>query len=327
MSDMTDPDTPASSFPPSGENTPTRRRAVFSSSVRGIDANHTVPSSSGTTTRTHRRKNDDDSLRLIDDLTNRPMDPLFDDARLTRHRTGALELWATRFVVFVICVAVGFAGCLFVQKLHTDPRKAVRASWASELRGLNAEADQLAKDVASLQSEVTSRSQQLGSAEQNETLAQDDMVNGLSAVSGQGVTLTLANPIAADDSADGTYHREGSSQQIKVVTDADLQLFVSLLWQAGAEAISVNGYRLGVQTSIRTAGQTIMVGVNPVQSPYTIEAIGERTELADAVGSQRHPGLYESFQESGIYPQVAKSTSITLEAATAVSLTYARKDE
>ncbi|MDU6282102.1 MAG: DUF881 domain-containing protein [Bifidobacterium scardovii] len=313
-------------YPPSTENLPVRRRAVFSSSVDGLESHHALPANaSGQHQR--RRKTEDDSLRLIDDLTNRPMDPLFTDARLTHHPTSALELWATRLIVFVICVAVGFAGCLFVQRLHTDPRKAVRQSWSSELQDLNKQVDQLTADVSDLQSQVAKRSKQLGDVTQSDQLTEDNMVNGLVPVTGEGITLTIANPIAADDSGDGTYHRENSGQQIRLVTDADLQMMVSLLWKAGAEAISINGYRLGVQTSIRTAGQTIMVGVNPVQSPYAIEAIGNRNDLADTIGSDRQPQLYESFKEAGIYPQVSKSASITLEAAAASNLSYARKDE
>ena len=98
------------------------------------------------------------------------------------------------------------------------------------------------------------------------------------------------------------------------MTDADLQQLVSLLWQSGAEAMAVNGYRLGVQTSIRTAGQTILIGVNSIESPYTIQAIGDKNTLAHAVSADSQPALYESYAESGIYPQVAKSDSIRLEA-------------
>ncbi|KAB8289383.1 hypothetical protein DSM100688_0463 [Bifidobacterium ramosum] len=314
-------------FPVPDENASVRRRAAFSQSFGGLTSHHVVPASAAQSSRRRRRKAHDDSLQLIDDLTNRPMDPLFSDSRLTQRPTSAIELWFTRVVVFVICVAVGFFGCLFIQRLHTDPRKAVRQNWASELEELNTQVDKLNTEVSALQGQVTAQSKKIGSTAQNDTLMQDEMVNGVTRVTGEGITLTLANPIAADDSANGTYHRDNTSDQIRLVSDADLQMFVSLLWQSGAEAISINGYRLGVQTSIRTAGQTIMVGVNPVQSPYRIEAIGNRNELADAVGSKRQPALYASFAESGIYPQVSKSKSITLEAAASGNLSYATTGE
>ncbi|WP_236036872.1 MULTISPECIES: DUF881 domain-containing protein [Bifidobacterium] len=306
------------------------RRAVFSSSVSAIASHHaSLPLDVGQASRRHRRKAHDGSLQLLDDLTNRPMDPLFSDSRLaSRRKTPTWEVWLTRVVVFLICIVVGFYSCLFVQQLHTDPRKEVRQNWANELEGLNTRVDALNGEVANLQSEVTKQSKQLGDVSQNDTLTQDEMVNGLSKVSGEGIVLTIANPLATDDtSANGTYHRDSTASQIRVVSDADLQLLVSLLWQSGAEAISINGFRIGVQTSIRTAGQTIMVGVNPVQSPYRIEAIGDRNALAEALGSSQQPKLYESFAKAGIYPQVSKSRSLTLEAASLGNLSYMRKDE
>ena len=112
------------------------------------------------------------------------------------------------------------------------------------------------------------------------------MVNGVLPVQGEGITLTIANPISVSgDNADSSLPRENGSQ-VRVVTDSDLQVLVSLLWQSGAEAIAINGYRLGVQTSIRTAGTTILIGVNSVQSPYRIEAIGNSSALANAVSKK-----------------------------------------
>ncbi|WP_033493801.1 DUF881 domain-containing protein [Bifidobacterium biavatii] len=319
--------TVAPSFPVSPESATVRRRAAFSSSFAGLESHHaSLAAASGHASR-RRRKSNDDSLRLIDDLTNRPMDPLFSDSRLAQRRVSAWERWTTRIIVFIICIAVGLYGSAFVQQLHTDPRKTVRQNWASELESINAQFDKLTAEVGSLQAQVTDQSNKLGDVARSDTLTQEEMMNGAVPVTGEGITLTLANPIAADGNDDGTYHRDNTSSQVRVVTDADLQMLVSLLWQSGAEAISVNGYRLGVQTSIRTAGQTIMIGVNPVQSPYAIEAIGNREKLADVVSAKQQPGLYESFAAAGIYPQVSKSKSITLEAAASGNLSYARKDE
>ena len=135
------------SFPVEQENTPLRRRAVFSASVAAVDSHHVRPAGGAGAVRGHRRKLDDDSLKLIDDLTNRPMDPLFMDSRLARKPSSPAATWATRVVVFVICVAVGFAGALFVQQLHTDPRRAVRESWASELEDQTSQVEDLTGQI------------------------------------------------------------------------------------------------------------------------------------------------------------------------------------
>ena len=80
------------SFPVSSDYTLMRRRAVFSRSIHGLDSHHADSSQpQGDSARAKRRKIDDDSLRLIDDLTNRPVDPLFSDARLTQRPHSAFS--------------------------------------------------------------------------------------------------------------------------------------------------------------------------------------------------------------------------------------------
>lgn len=98
------------SFPVPKENEPVRRRAVFSHSVRGAESHHALSPDDAAAIRTRRRrKTNDDSLQLIDDLVNRPMDPMFSDSRLVHEHRSTFSIWFNRIVVFIICVGVGFA--------------------------------------------------------------------------------------------------------------------------------------------------------------------------------------------------------------------------
>jgi uncharacterized protein YlxW (UPF0749 family) len=63
------------------------------------------------------------------------------------------------------------------------------------------------------------------------------------------------------------------------VLDRDLQGLVNGLWQAGAEAISINGQRLTVLSAIRHAGEAITVNYRSLSPPYTILAIGDPNTL------------------------------------------------
>ena len=54
---------------------------------------------------------------------------------------------------------------------------------------------------------------------------------------------------------------------------------VNALWAAGAEAISINGQRLGPTTAIRFAGEAVLVDFRPVTNPYEISAIGDPDTL------------------------------------------------
>ena len=277
------------------------------------------------TPRRRRPQLEDDSLRLIDDLTNRPMDPMFSDSRLDKRPKSAFRVWSTRVIVFIICIAVGFSGSIIVQILHTDPRKEIRSSLAKELTQQTKHLNTLNSEVSSLRVKVENQSKKLANTTKDDTLTYDEMATGTIPVTGPGIMLTIANPLAANsDTTSGSLPRESSSN-IRVVTDGDLQVFIQILWQAGAEAISINGYRLGVQTSVRTAGQTILVGVNQVQSPYKIQAIGDASALASAVGEKSQRSLYTTLKGAGIYPQITTSNSITLEAASSSDISYAER--
>ncbi|MFC5220919.1 DUF881 domain-containing protein [Bifidobacterium leontopitheci] len=314
------------SFPVEAENRPVKRRAVFSASVAQAESRHAHHARADASAGRRRRRLHDDSLKLIDDLTNRPMDPLFSDSRLDQRPRSRISIWLTKALVFVMCIAVGFYGFLFIERLHSDPRKIVRQSLASELRETTSRANTLTNQVNQLRTQVTEQSKKVGATTTDPTSLNDEMLNGIVTVTGPGVTLTLADPMAAG--SDGASNpREGSGSQIRVVTDADLRLLVRLLWQAGAEAVAINGNRLGVQTSVRKAGSNILVGVTPVTSPYHISAIGDSSALASAVSKSTQKALYDSFAQAGIYPQVSRENSITLEAAASGELTYARKDE
>ncbi len=88
---------------------------------------------------------------------------------------------------------------------------------------------------------------------------------GSAAVRGAGVRVVV------DNSADGKPEGE--------VLDTDLQQLVNGLWQAGAQAIAVNGQRLTTLSAIRTAGQAITVNYRSLSPPYVVSAIGDGDRL------------------------------------------------
>jgi uncharacterized protein YlxW (UPF0749 family) len=89
---------------------------------------------------------------------------------------------------------------------------------------------------------------------------------GTGAVHGPGIEAV------ADDAP-------GAQTDRNKVLDRDLQGLVNGLWQAGAEAISINGQRLTVLSAIRHAGEAITVNYRSLSRPYTILAIGDPNTL------------------------------------------------
>jgi uncharacterized protein YlxW (UPF0749 family) len=110
--------------------------------------------------------------------------------------------------------------------------------------------------------------------------------------------------------------------------DRDLQSVVNALWAAGAEAISINDERLAPTTTIRAAGEAILVDLRPVGSPYTISAIGDPDVLlprfADSVAARRYQSLTSVF---GISFTVEREGNLALRAATGTDLRYAQPIE
>ncbi len=96
------------------------------------------------------------------------------------------------------------------------------------------------------------------------------MAAGFRALRGPGVLLTL------EDAAHPTY---AGTTNLGRVLDRDVQHAVNGLWQAGAEAIAVNGIRLTTRTSIRNAGSAILVDYKPIAQPVRITALGSGTQL------------------------------------------------
>ena len=106
--------------------------------------------------------------------------------------------------------------------------------------------------------------------------------------------------------------------------DRDLQSLVNALWAAGAEAVAIDGERLAPTTTIRAAGEAILVDLRPVQSPYTIAAVGDPETLLPRFADSEAARRYQSY--TGLYSiqfTVRKVDDLRLRAGTGPELRYA----
>lgn len=134
------------------------------------------------------------------------------------------------------------------------------------------------------------------------------------AVRGPGLAVTLTEPDVAADLTDVSKQRLPGTRQ--VILDRDLQAAVNALWAAGAEAVAVDGVRIGPGATLRQAGGAILADNRPITSPYTIAAIGSPAELADGFrrsGALQRLRLIESAYRVGV--QVSTEDELTLPAA------------
>jgi uncharacterized protein YlxW (UPF0749 family) len=107
------------------------------------------------------------------------------------------------------------------------------------------------------------------------------------------------------------------------VLDIDLQTVTNELWRDGAEAISINGQRLIATSTIRTAGQAILVDFVPLTEPYQISAIGPRN-LGVTLRDSPTGAQYERFISSyGMHFTITSHDNLSLPAAPDPQLQYA----
>ena len=102
------------------------------------------------------------------------------------------------------------------------------------------------------------------------------VIAGLTALHGPGLTITLHDGADPNDPADKslgwTIHYQ------------DLQDIVNILWASGAEAIAVNGQRVGPNTAFHYAGVNILVNTaSRLVGPYTMSVLGNPSNLANGL--------------------------------------------
>jgi uncharacterized protein YlxW (UPF0749 family) len=250
-----------------------------------------------------------------------PVDPGSAAARRSRLRGQVL-------VALVLAIAGLLAAVTYDQvAAGADGREKVRQALLSDIdRDTGATAD-LTAQLDALRGQVTStrdtalRATSVGSRALDQ-LATAEQGAGTVAVTGPGLLVTLANATPNADS-----DPVGGSDQVDpngLVRDGDIQLVVNALWAAGAEAIGINGQRLGPTSAIRFAGEAVLVDFNPVMNPYQIRAIGDPDTMRDAFLASPEVGSLAVISESfGLRFEFTKESSLSLPADSPPELRFA----
>jgi uncharacterized protein YlxW (UPF0749 family) len=206
-------------------------------------------------------------------------------------------------------------------------REQVRAALVEDIQRESDVSDELAVSLEELRAEVGSTRDELLAASAVGQRALDALARaerGAAAVpvTGPGLLVTLANadPEADDDPVGGTAVEDPRGR----VRDGDLQLVVNALWAAGAEAVSINGQRLGAATAIRFAGEAVLVDFRPVTNPYEVSAIGDPDTLSTEFLRNPEVGALAVISESfGLRFEFAREDELSLPAASTPELRHA----
>jgi uncharacterized protein YlxW (UPF0749 family) len=257
---------------------------------------------------------------LLDDVLAETLDPAYAQAaRVRSARAGETagerrggRWWRSQVLIGLTMVVAGLlAAVTYAQAATTSQgRQQVRAALIQDIRGASELSDELAGELEDVRAEVTAAREDVlarTSVGQQalEELARAEQQAGAVPVTGPGMLVLLANAdLAADEDPVGGSSEEDPSGRVR---DGDLQQVVNALWGAGAEAISINGQRLGPTSAIRFAGEAVLVDFRPVTNPYEISAVGdpeamsrsflENPQVASLAGVSEMFGLRFDFSQ------------------------------
>ena len=269
----------------------------------------------------------DESMTLLTSMMERPLDPGYAAAAAQREAAGLPPSTGTRTVTVVIAAVVtGLLLTLGAVALRTPSSSAIKAkaNLVSQIESRRAAVEKQGTQLRAVRAEVDKlQAQALGQDESSlqTRLAALTLASGAAPVRGAGLTVVLDNaPGSNDTSADGN-PRTDAHKDDGTVFSKDLQVVVNGLWEAGAEAISVNGQRLTSTSAIRFAGEAILVNYRPLARPYTISVIGDpkglEVEFAGNDGGAYARALKDNY---GIRVSIDAADSLTLPAATSLTV-------
>lgn len=219
------------------------------------------------------RPNAAQSMGLLTQITSSALDPEYVSAYAQRKDQRKHTLSSQVLLVLVMAIlGVGLASATNTLREPAPEGADARVVLTGQIEDANKEiavlearSSVLSGEIQRLQADALA----LQAPELAVQITSDEMVVGALPISGGGLRIKLT------DGPDAVF-------EIKQrVLDTDLQTVVNGLWQSGAQGIAINSVRITPLTSIRAAGEAVLVGLTPISSPYEVAAIGNPEELGD----------------------------------------------
>jgi len=226
-------------------------------------------------------------MTLITEMMQRPLDPGYAAAAERRQQAGLPPGTGHRSALLVIvAVLIGalLATSAVALRAPSTTVSRIKLDLVNRIDAGRAHADDQTRLIATLRNQIDT-AQVAALSQQSQTgLAADlsklELVAGTVPVTGPGLVLTIDDaPTKVDSNNPGTNPQAAATPDQGTVIATDLQILVNGLWEAGAEAISVNAHRLTARAAIRSAGAAILVDYRPLTRPYVITAIGAPDSL------------------------------------------------
>lgn len=189
--------------------------------------------------------------------------------------------------------------------------------WQGQYTILFNDLEQKQKDLETARTKASSNNQEGISMEAE--LEKDNELLGLTEIKGDGVIIKL------DDNRNVSGKNVANISEY-LVHEGDLLQIVNELFNAGADAISINGQRIVSTSSILCDGVIIRVNGEKIGVPLTIQAIGYPERLYYAL--MRPQGYLDIMQDDGVIVEIEKSQNITIPKYSGIyNYDYINKEE
>ncbi|EFL13946.1 DUF881 domain-containing protein [Streptomyces sp. C] len=275
----------------------------------------------------------DASMSLLTHVMDHSLDEGYAEASARREADGTAGL--PRTLKAKLALAAGLVLAAMVVTLGAAQARVAAPVLAKERQELidrvqraDDHAEALERETERLRTEVADRQRVALKQQVGERGRLVEVLAGATEVHGPGVKLVVDDAKGASSGGGGGPRESAGFSNTGRVRDRDMQRIVNGLWQAGAEAVSINGQRLTALSAIRAAGDAILVDNKPLVPPYEVLAVGDKKRLGttfqDSVDGQYLHVLQESY---GIRYSLTPVDEVRLPAASSLTVRTATAAE
>jgi uncharacterized protein YlxW (UPF0749 family) len=193
--------------------------------------------------------------------------------------------------------SAALAGFLFVASGITADGTNLRTGGLEDLRSLVLDrankVGELQSEVDTLATEVNDLSITKVDPALSSQISQLEQATGLTPVSGSALRISLDDAPRELDSP----LPDGVGPDDLVVHQQDVQSVVNAMWRGGATAVQVMDQRIISTSAIRCVGNTLLLQGQVYSPPFVITAIGNTSELQQALKDEPGVSLYLEYVE------------------------------
>lgn len=185
--------------------------------------------------------------------------------------TIGIACLALMLVMFMQFKVVKQTDITSIENMRESELRTELSNWREKYNELNEKYEDVKSKISEYQNEKESD-------EKTAQLLQDELEQlnealGKTDVEGEGIEITIIDK-------EGT---STSEETVRAISVENLLIITNQLFEAGAEAISINDKRIVAMSDIAQLDSFIKVNGKRITSPYNIKAIGNSTYLESAV--------------------------------------------